>query len=98
MHFASGKYTLQLDTTWRNTPKQDKSQQAHQGLTILLPFIKTIFTAKSDCLTGRNDDEFRQYREALLARKQNWLIHVAGLRLKFAAQYKSKGTPAIIHG
>ena len=30
MHFATDKYTLLLDATWRNPPKQSKGQQANQ--------------------------------------------------------------------
>ena len=88
MHFATDKYTLLLDATWRNPPKQGKGQQANQRSAVLLPFIKIIFTGNSGRLTGCNDDEFRQYQEALLARKPNWLIHVGGFRLEFCCTIK----------
>ena len=70
MHFDPEKYTLLIDAMWSNPPKMNRTQH-QQRVAALLPFIKIIFTENSDRKTERNDDEYQQYKEALLGRTPN---------------------------
>ena len=77
MHLDPEKFIPLLDAMWRNPPKTNRTYN-QQRTAALLPFIKIIFTGNSSRRTGRNDDEYRQYHEALLGRTPNWLILVGG--------------------
>ena len=86
MHFDPEKYILMLDAMWHNPPRAHRNTP--QRAAALLPFIKIVFTGNSGRRTGRNDDEYRQYQEALLSRTPNWLIHVGGFRLELCCTTK----------
>ena len=85
MHFDLEKYILLLDAMWHNPPKMNRTHN-QQRTAALLSFVTIIFTGNSGRRTGRNDNEYRQYQEALLSRTPNWLIHVGASAWNSAAQ------------